>query len=97
LLWIGFAESFVGVVHTMREFSIVVGLGSSLLKEDHMREKPEFRDELESILRFTEGRHLLSCTDVCNYLGRSYRFVKAHLGISKDGITATQLARRLTS
>jgi len=62
-----------------------------------MREKQTYRDELENILRFTEGRQLLSISDVENYLGRSYRFVKEHFGVTKAGITAVQLARQLSN
>ena len=61
------------------------------------RERKNYRDNLESILAFTEGRHLLSARDVGKYLGRNERTVAKNYNIPKSGITAETLARALCS
>lgn len=39
------------------------------------REKPEYRDNLEDILSFTEGRRILTVADVARYTGKDRRWV----------------------
>lgn len=59
------------------------------------KEKRGYRDQLESILEFTNGKHLLSISDVSRYLGIHRETVKIRYGVTRDGITAESLARRL--
>lgn len=59
------------------------------------REKEGYRDQLESILTFTGGKHLLSATAVSNYLGIDRHTVQRRFGVTRDGITAEMLARKL--
>ena len=61
------------------------------------REMEGYRDQLEDILTFFDGRRLLTVTDVAKYLGRERRCVQARFGIGPDGITAVGLARKLTA
>lgn len=66
------------------------------------REKPGYRDNLESILSFLrnkyeDNRHFLGISDVTEYLGRSYAFVRKHFQINKYGISAESFARLLCS
>lgn len=64
------------------------------------REHPAYRDNLESILNFLrekyhDNRHLLSISDVQEYSGRSYKFVRGYFNVGKIGITAESFARKL--
>ena len=59
------------------------------------REKEDYRPILEDILSYPEGRRLLSVKDVAGYLGICEKTAKARYGITKEGITAPALARRL--
>lgn len=64
------------------------------------REKEAYRDNLESIIAFLkekygDNRHLMTTSDVCEYIGRSYDFVKKHYEIEKPGVTAETFARKL--
>ena len=59
------------------------------------RELEMYRPILEDILSFTNGRRMMSMKDVCQYVGRENRWVKKHLGVTREGITAHELARRL--
>lgn len=60
------------------------------------REPVDYRANLEDILRYTDNRRLLNMTEVADYLGRSTRWVKTHLGVTKEGISAMTLARKLS-
>lgn len=62
-----------------------------------MREKPNYRDELEEILKTFNNRHVLTISEVSQYTGRSYRWCKKYLNIPKSGITATALAKALSN
>ena len=59
------------------------------------REKEGYRDNLESILAFTGGKHLLNATAVGNYLGIDRHTAQRRFGVTRDGITAEALARKL--
>ena len=60
-----------------------------------MREHEMYRPILEDILSFTGGRRMMSMKDVCLYVGRENRWVKEHLSVTREGITAHELAKRL--
>lgn len=59
------------------------------------REHELYRPILEDILSFTGGRRMMSMKDVCKYTGRENRWVKEHLGVTRDGVTVHELARRM--
>ena len=59
------------------------------------REHEMYRPILEDLLAFTGGKRMLSMKDVCQYVGRENRWVKEHLGVTRDGVTVHELARRL--
>lgn len=60
-------------------------------------ENPYYRDNLEQILTFTGGRHLLSLVDVRRFTGiGDNRTLKKRYPISDDGtISAATLARSM--
>lgn len=65
------------------------------------REKESYRDNLEGIIAFLNGkyndeRHFMSIADVKEYLGRSYDFVRSHFEIDRAGISAERFARMLS-
>jgi len=60
-----------------------------------MRELPEYRDNYESLLAFFGNKRLLTASDVAQYTGRDWRFVKNLYDIPKTGITIPTLARRM--
>lgn len=64
------------------------------------KEKPAYRDNLEDILEFTEGRRLLTLAEVARYLGKDRRWCEEKIfkpcgKTVKDGISAMTLARQL--
>ena len=60
-------------------------------------ENPYYRDNLEQILSFTQGRHLLRLAEVRRFTGLSdNRTVRKRYPISTDGtISAATLARSM--
>ncbi len=65
------------------------------------REKAAYRDNLEDILEFTEGRRLLTLAETARYLGKDRRWVLEQIftpcgKTTQDGISAATLARRLS-
>ena len=58
-----------------------------------MRDAEGYREALEDILRFTDGKRLLTKKDVGKYLGIDPRTAEKRFSIGKDGIFATDLAR----
>lgn len=61
------------------------------------REPAAYRDNLEDILSFFQGKRMLNLTEVSSYLGKDRRWCRDHLGIdSKMGISAATLARKLS-
>ena len=65
------------------------------------KEKEAYRDNLESLISFLhtkygDNRHLMTITDVCEYVGRSFDFVKRYYGIDKVGVTVETFARKLS-
>lgn len=59
------------------------------------REHPSYRDQLEDILTFFQGKRVLTMKDVLLYTSRSREWCKAYLDISKGGVSACVLARKL--
>ena len=60
------------------------------------REHEFYRDNLEQILAFTGGRHLLTVTEVCRFTGyRDTRTARAHFPFKDGWISAATLARCL--
>lgn len=65
------------------------------------REKPAYRDNLESILNFLENkygdkRHLMKARDVQEYTGFCYNFCKREYFADKMTISAETFARALS-
>lgn len=60
------------------------------------RELPTYRDELEQVLSFFEGKRVLTRTDVMKYTGKGEKWVKSHIGTQKE-ISAVSLAHTLAS
>ncbi len=61
-----------------------------------MKEMPNYRDELEEILRHFNGRRILTFKEVQDYTGKGYKWCTNHLNIPHDGCTAVQLAKALS-
>ncbi len=59
------------------------------------REHEMYRPILEDLLAYSGGKRMLSLKDVCQYVGRENRWVKEHLGVTREGVTVHELARRL--
>lgn len=59
------------------------------------REHELYRPILEDILQYSGGRRVLAMKEVCEFTGRENRWVKKHLGVTREGITAHELARRM--
>ena len=45
------------------------------------REHPAYRDNVEDLLEFFQGKRVLTQTDLCRYSGRTPKWVKAHYGV----------------
>lgn len=60
------------------------------------REKESYRDNLCSILEFTENRHALNIKTVSEYLGMDVKVVKARFPFKDRYISAETLARELS-
>ncbi len=65
------------------------------------REKPAYRDNLESVLRFLrekygDNRHLMLMCDVQEYTGRKYGYCKKHYLAGRKDISAETFARTLS-
>lgn len=59
------------------------------------REKPEYRDILETILTANDGKLVVKQKTAAEILGIDPRTAKKKYGIGKDGIAAALLARRM--
>ncbi|MDR3906328.1 MAG: hypothetical protein Q3X66_07760 [Evtepia sp.] len=60
------------------------------------REHPAYRDNLEDLLTFFDGKRVLSIKEVARYTGKDARWVKSHLGFQDQNcISVPTLARRL--
>lgn len=59
------------------------------------RELESYRDILEDLLQYTNGRRLLTIDEVCGYLGICYKTAKKRFDVTRDGISAPALARKL--
>jgi hypothetical protein len=62
------------------------------------KEPEGYREQLEDLNTYFDGKRLLTVSDVEKYTGRERRYVIKRFGIKnpKDGITTVQLALRLT-
>ena len=61
------------------------------------REPVAYRDNLEDILTFFQGKRMLNLTEVSTYLGKDRRWCRDHLNIDpKLGVSAPTLARKLS-
>ena len=60
-----------------------------------MREKADYRDNLEELTRYFGNKRLLTIKDVSEYCGRTWSYVKKTYEIDKDGITTVSLARKM--
>jgi len=59
-----------------------------------MSEHPAYRDNLEQVLQFTGGKHLLSLSDVRRFTGlRDDRTIKRRFPFVDNHISAATLAR----
>ena len=61
-----------------------------------MKEPECYRMILESLLSSTSGKRILSQSDVARLLNKSRGWVRTHLEIGRDGITAEGLAWKLS-
>lgn len=61
------------------------------------REKQDYRDNLEELLRFTGGRHLMTAKEVGAYCGIDQRTAARRYSIPKTGISVPTLARMMSS
>ena len=59
------------------------------------REKPEYRDILETVLKANDGKLLVSQKKAAEILGICTRTAKSRYGVGRDGIAAAKLARRM--
>ncbi len=62
-----------------------------------MKERPEYRDNMEALIAFSGGKMLLSATEVARYCGIDRRTAIKRYEIQKDGITIPTLARRMSA
>lgn len=60
-----------------------------------MREPPLYREILESILMASNGKRILSQSDVARHLSKSRGWVRKRLEIPPDGIAVEALAMKL--
>lgn len=60
------------------------------------REKEDYRDNLEELLRFTGGRHIMTAKEVGAYCGIDQRTAARRYSISKTGIAVPTLARMMS-
>lgn len=59
------------------------------------KEKDDYREILADILEFTNGKRLLSIRDVARYLSITPDTAAKRYGVTKNGIMAQSLARKL--
>ena len=59
------------------------------------REKESYRDILESLLEFSQGRHLLKASEAASFLGLCRQTVVKKYSFKDGYITAETLAREL--
>ena len=60
-----------------------------------MKEAEAYRENLESILGFTDGKHYLTQARAATYLGVTRQTAAKRFSITHDGISAETLAKRL--
>ena len=59
------------------------------------REHEEYRDNLADLIKFFEGKRLITGVEAAKYLGVTPKTARKRYGITADGITLASLARRL--
>ena len=62
-----------------------------------MREKPDYRDNLEDILSFFNGARMLTGLQVAKYTGMCFNTVKKRFSFRDGYISAITLAREMSS
>ena len=62
-----------------------------------MREPELYREMLESILTHTDGKRILTNSEVARLMGKTRPWCKERLGVGKHGITAEALAYKLAT
>lgn len=61
-----------------------------------MREKEGYRDILEDLLKFNDGKRVITATKAAAYTGLDRRTVLKRYGVdSREGIAVPLLARRM--
>ena len=60
-----------------------------------MREPPLYREILESLFTASNGKRILSQSDVARLLNKSRGWVREKLEVKKNGITVEALAMKL--
>ena len=60
-----------------------------------MREMEGYRDQLEALISHFGDVGMVSQRQVMAYTGKCNKWVRAHLGVGRQGITLSVLARRL--
>lgn len=60
-----------------------------------MKEPEAYRPILESILSCTNGKRILSNSEVSRMMGKTRPWCKEKLGVGKDGIAVEALAMKL--
>lgn len=59
------------------------------------RERPAYRDQLEALNTYFQGKQIVNQTEIATYLGRSTRWVHDRLKVNASGVTLPVLANRL--
>lgn len=59
------------------------------------REKESYRAHREQLNAYFDHEHLTQ-KEVAAFFGKDPRTVRKHYGVTKDGITRTELARRMS-
>lgn len=58
------------------------------------REYEEYRDVLQELLAFTNGRHNMSCRELAEYDGVNIKTAKKRYGVPTEGIDVCIVAKR---
>ena len=62
-----------------------------------MAENAHYRDNLEDLLKFLNGKRILSISDITQYTGLDRRTIKKRFGVSSEGISIATFARKLSN
>lgn len=61
-----------------------------------MAENAYYRDNLEELLKFFNGKRLLSIADIILYTGLDRRTIKKRFAVGSEGISIATFARKLS-